>query len=272
MSSPGNVAKIDHLMSSARDLPVPPAGVSLRYLICSTARCGSNLVGDFLHGTGLAGDPLEYLNGRFMAGFLRSQGLPPAHRLDVHKYLAAMEHRRTSPNGCFGLKMHYEHLQALFARDRSQVPAFLSRFQKLIVLRRRDKLAQAVSLHRARVTQLWTSEDARFLPADDPRLHRPVPFDPPALARALYDIVAQEEGWEQTLKQAGQPFSVFWYEDFVADRTAAGTALLQTLGLPCDKAVLPEVASVRRQGSDDDPMLSAWRGYLGCRTRTGEGS
>lgn len=249
---------------------MPGTAVKLRYLICSTARCGSNMVGDFLHATGLAGDPLEYLNGRFMAGFLRSKGLAPTHRLDVGHYLTEIEHRRTSPNGCFGMKMHFEHLQAVFSRDMSRSVAFLRRFQKFILLRRRDKLAQAVSLHRARVTQLWTSDDARFLPADDPRLHRQVKFDPVALSRALSDIVAQEEGWARTLIKAELPFDVFWYEDLVSDFEQAGAELLGSLGLPMVAATSPIVLGLSRQGRDDDPILMAWRRYLGCRSLTGE--
>lgn len=54
----GNTAKIDHLMSPARDCGTDGNGASYRYLLCSTARCGSNLVSDMLQQTGLAGDPM----------------------------------------------------------------------------------------------------------------------------------------------------------------------------------------------------------------------
>lgn len=259
----GNVAKIDHYMSNARDLSPAPSGTTFRYLLCSTARCGSNMVGDMLLKTGQAGDPLEYLNGRYIAGYLRSVGTPHAKELNMSRYLADIERRRSSPNGVFGIKMHYEHLEAHFSGDMAKTLPFLRRFDRAVALRRRDKLAQAVSLHRARVTQIWSSEDKRFLADDDPRLHREVAFEPAAISRALADIVREEEAWERTLRHAQIPYQVFWYEDFVTDRQAMFANLFEFLQIRHD-APAPE-PDLRRQGSGDDPILAAFCQYLGCR-------
>lgn len=267
--SQGNIKKIDYLMSTERDLPFPAAGINFRYLICTTARCGSNLVCDFLRSTMLAGDPLEYLNRRFIAGFLRSKGITANHNIDINRYLTIMENRRSSSNGYFGIKMHFEHLQAAFAKNISQSFDFLEQFDKVIVLRRHDKIAQAVSLHRARVTQLWTSEDKEYFSDDDLRGRHEVEFHPVAMAKALSDIIVQEQSWDQILKQVGMPFEIFWYEDFDTNRIATGSALLRTLGLPADALSLKMQSGVTRQSHSDDLLLELWRQYLGCKNQEG---
>lgn len=260
----GNIAKIDHLMSADRDMPYPDAGTKLRYLICSTPRCGSNLVCDFLHSTMLAGDPLEYLNRRFIAGYLRSKKFDANCRIDLNRYLGIMERRRTSSNGYFGIKMHFEHLQSIFANDLSKSSDFLARFDQVVVLRRRDKIAQSVSLHRARVTQLWTSEDKRFLSSDELRGLREVEFHPEAIAKALQDIIVQEQAWDRILKQSGKSFEIIWHEDFISDPIATKSTLLRMLGLPLDAKYLNLASRVSRQSHDNDSLLESWRQFIGC--------
>jgi len=258
----GNVAKIDSLMSTARDCPHRAGGAAYRYLLCSTARCGSNLVSDMLHQTGMAGDPLEYLNGRYMAGWLRSQGAPEDSKVNVARYLADMESRRTTPNGHFGIKVHFEHLQALYKTALKQAIPFLQGFDRIILLRRRDKIAQAVSLHKARVTQIWSSQDYTFLEQDDPRLLKKAEFDPAAIGRALADILVQEFGWVALLKSADLPFEELWYEDFVQDYTAGSERLLRLLDIPEALAAVT-APTIKRQGADDDPMTKAFRQVIG---------
>lgn len=260
--NPGNVAKIDSYMSVLRDFPPSRSGTTFRYLLCSTARCGSNMVSDMLLKTGRAGDPLEYLNPRYMAGYQRSIGAAHANQPSFARYLDEIERRRSSPNGHFGIKMHFEHLEANFSRDMKQALLFLKRFDRVVSLRRRDKLAQAVSLHRARVTQLWSADDRRFLAPDDPRLHKEVKFDPVAISRALAEIVRQESAWERLLKSASIPFEIFWYEDFVSDCQTTFQRLLKVLSIQEDAVSVSP--STRRQSSENDPILATLCQYLGC--------
>lgn len=260
----GNTAKIDHLMSPARDCGTDGNGASYRYLLCSTARCGSNLVSDMLQQTGLAGDPMEYLNPRYMAGYLRSKGWAPTSGVHLTEYLAEMERRRSTPNGYFGLKAHFEHLQGIYKDRLEQAVPFLQRFDSIILLRRRDKIAQAVSLHKARVTQIWSSLDYQFLDKTDPRRLRKAVFDPIALGRALADILAQDYGWEHLLKRHQLPYHEVWYEDIVADYAGGNARLLAHLGL--EEAVTAlKAPSIQRQGVDDDPMVRMFREVIGMQ-------
>jgi predicted O-linked N-acetylglucosamine transferase (SPINDLY family)/LPS sulfotransferase NodH len=256
-------AKFDFLMSSENDFVPYPGVPRCRYLLCSTARSGSNLVSDLLTQTLHAGRPMEYLNGRYMLAELRRQGSGGANerKIDLIAYLDALQARRTSSNGWFGLKAHFEHIDGLWTKNRALAEQLLGRFDIFIQLRRRDKLAQAVSLYRARVTKIWSSLDYRFLPSDDPRRTMDVPYEPSHIMRALADIVRQEAAWEHCLQTLELPYSVFWYEDFVADYRASGSKLLDVLGLPeaADRIVAP---SLQRQGNDKDPLLEQFRTLL----------
>ncbi|MBU3694610.1 MAG: hypothetical protein FGM40_07255 [Rhodocyclaceae bacterium] len=258
-----NAAKIDWLMSAERDLP-PRAGAPVcRYLLCSTARCGSNLVSDMLRQTGLAGDPLEYLNPRYFNGECRRFALDPARaRRDVEAYLDGLEKRRTSANGWFGCKAHFAHLAKCLSSQPQLGERLLRRFDRFVVLRRHDKLAQAVSHHRASVTQVWSSLDERFMPPDDPRRRVTVPYDATRISRSLATILEQEQGWERCLRGFGLPFEVFWYEDFVADYRGTSARLLAVLGIPQGLANV-SAPTLQRQGRDDDPLLLQFRQTLG---------
>jgi predicted O-linked N-acetylglucosamine transferase (SPINDLY family)/LPS sulfotransferase NodH len=269
---PDMTAKFDYLMSSERDFAPWNGLPRCRYLICSTARSGSNLVSDMLQQTQLAGQPMEYLNGNYVAAELRvrGQGYIDDGKIDVMAYLAALERRRTSPNGWFGVKAHFEHVEKIFLKNQALGRALLKRFDCFVQLRRRDKLAQAVSLYKARVTQVWSSLDFNFIADDDPRRTLSVSFEPEGIMRALADIVRQELAWEHCLESLELPFSVFWYEDFVDDYLGQSARLLETLGISeaVDRVSAP---SIQRQSDLRDPLLAQFQSLLGCATAADKG-
>jgi LPS sulfotransferase NodH len=260
----GPLAKFDFLMSAQRDFTHYPDRPFCRYLLCSTARSGSNMVSDMLRQTRMAGEPMEYLNQAYMAGELRARGTAATQQsMAWADYLDALEQRRTSPNGWFGLKAHFEHIERQWRDQRPLVEGLLRRFDRFVLLRRRDKLAQAVSLYRARATQIWSSMDEQFMDQDDPRRAVVVSFDADRIARALADIVHQETQWERCLQTLKLPYAVFWYEDFMADYRLASASLLGVLGI-AQAIDLVGVPSIRRQGRDDDPFVIQFRQVLGC--------
>lgn len=144
---------------------------------------------------------------------------------------------------------------------------FLQRFDCIVLLRRRDKIAQAVSLHRARVTQIWSSLDYQFLDEADPRRSRKAQFDPIAVGRALADILAQDYGWERLLKRHQLPYHEVWYEDIVADYAAQSARLLTLLGLTEAIPAL-KAPSIQKQGAEDDPMVRMLKAAIGLESKT----
>lgn len=259
----GNTRKTDWLMSAENDFTLRSTAPRLRYLLCSTPRSGSTLVGDILQRSQAAGNPQEYLNARLMAAWLRHKG-----RLDgelaLDEYLHDLESRRTTPNGVFGIKVHFEHLLFLWQKDPAEMASFLRRFDRIVLLTRRDKIAQAVSLYKARVTQIWTSEDRAFLEPDDPRLTTKPAYKPEAIARGLADVMLQEAQWRSTLAQLKFPCEEFVHETFVADMPVQVQRLFGLLELGKEATWTPP--QIKRQGSDNDPMLAAFRRDLGLDT------
>ncbi|MBC7605270.1 MAG: hypothetical protein H7255_21735 [Ramlibacter sp.] len=257
----GNIRKIDFLMSAQRDFPVREDGASYRYVLCSTPRSGSNLIGDMLHATRLAGDPQEYLNARYIAGFMRSLA-DGTSQMDIGEYMARLERRRTSPDGIFGVKIHYEHITAQWPKHIGQAVRFLRGYDHFVLLTRRDKVAQAVSLYKARQTQIWSSLDYKFMDADDPRRDKQVDYDPRAITRALSDVIDQEIAWRAVLQHLGKPVVEIAYEDVVADYVGESHKLLRVLGIDPAQAGVT-APSIRKQGADNDPMIGRFKQLLG---------
>ncbi|WP_194792878.1 Stf0 family sulfotransferase [Caenimonas koreensis] len=260
-SNVGNIRKIDFLMSPERDFPRREAGASYRYVLCSTPRSGSNLIGDMLHATQLAGDPQEYLNTRYIAGFMRSLG-DGTRQMPVEQYMAQLEKRRSSANGVFGIKIHYEHIAAQWPKRLGQAMRFLRQFDQFVLLTRRDKVAQAVSLHKARQSQIWSSLDYKFMPEDDPRRTAVVEYDARRIMRALSDLVDQEEAWRVALNHLAKPFVEIAYEDVVADYVGESHKLLRVLGIDPAQASVT-APNIRKQGADNDPMIARFKAMLG---------
>ncbi len=255
----GNIRKIDYLMSYERDFPIRTKS-RYRYALLSTPRCGSNMVSDMLHQTGVAGDPLEYLNSRFIAGYLRLKGRDHSSPIVLSQYLEEMESRRTSKNGYFGIKIHFEHMARVFSDTRNFLD-YLNLCDRVIFLRRRDKISQAVSLYKARVTQIWSSMDYEFIDPTDPRLSVTVGFDPVAIGRALADVLTQEFGWEALLRRHNIEHKEVWYEDLTLDFSEKSGELLSYLQLS-DFIGQIRPPRTQKQGGDTQSHIRQFRQIL----------
>jgi len=88
-------------------------------------------------------------------------------------------------------------------------------------LRRRDRLAQAVSLVAAHQTGQW-------IPVARP-LGEPV-YDLSATLVAMHEIESWEAVWDRRLAERTEPQLSFWSEDLVADPSAAVAETLTLLG------------------------------------------
>jgi LPS sulfotransferase NodH len=109
-----------------------------RYLICSTPRSGSTLLADLLDKTSFAGRPLEYFNNVYVEDYARTSNTPQLAR---QKYWSDLQRMRTTENGVFGVKAHLTQVQQwLGTNEISTIGKFLSGFEHLIFIRRRDKL------------------------------------------------------------------------------------------------------------------------------------
>jgi len=132
------------------------------YMIAFTARSGSTLLCDYLTANGL-GYPTEYFQHPFGVAnkwHYDQLGCPPDDFMGFVSRLLVLR----ANNGIFGAKITWDQKNALLEEANRYNSTFhdmgdLSPGIKWIYLRRRDKVAQAVSLWRAAKTGRWHSTD-----------------------------------------------------------------------------------------------------------------
>jgi LPS sulfotransferase NodH len=198
-------------------------------LVASTKRSGSHYLGHLLQATGRMGSPLEYL--LHLPAWRDRLGAA-----DEASALRELFRRRTSPNGWFGVKAHWDHFAEL--QEKPEVWALL-RPERYIYIRRRDVLSQAISFVIAKQTKSWISWQKEE--QAEPR------FDAPAIARAIAAFERENRLWERCFTRMGISPVRIVYEDLVAD---PGESLNRALA-ECGLAPEPNAPAVdvKRQAS-----------------------
>jgi LPS sulfotransferase NodH len=242
----------------AVNLPYPRVeGIS--YLVCATQRSGSTLLCELLKGTEVAGVPDEYFEA------LRATGRPRQPRqyfeapevADIAERLGALDpgrpdrpgefegwfdyalRRGTTNNGVFGSKMMWNYIDDFRTRmaeltgldhhtlDQALREVFPN--LRVIFVRRRDTVAQAVSLWRAIQTQQWRNEfEAGTESGNDPGEAQ---YDYRALRYLLDELHRWDARWEDWFHATGrEPIRVI-YEEFIDARAATVGRVLDSLGI-----------------------------------------
>jgi len=209
-----------------------PCSTSFRYIIFSSQRTGSNYLCSRLGNLkDVYGIPMEYLHLNAIEAFHKRlvHGLPPSGKLkqtNLLDYMQLVERVRTTPDCCFGIKVQPLQLLSITGNTRSSVVNFLNRFDRLIFMTRRDKLAQAVSGAIAHYTNTWLNfnEEPALDIADIPSLF-------PGIAKRLSRSI-QEEGLILSVarKLADKPSVHIYYEDIQRDPDAVFHAITAFLG------------------------------------------
>lgn len=195
-----NAADFGFLMHERFDFP---ATVPCRtfYIIASSERSGSTYLCLALWRTGALGAPWEYLNHQ-------TEMKAMARRLqtnDVAEYLRRVVACRTSANGTFAIKVHYHHFSHVLGHDPHLLEALPP--PRFVVIERRDRLGQAISLARAMQTEAWSS----FA-----RPVRPPVYDAALISRCLHKIALQIAGWTDWFAERGIAPLIVDYDRLVA--------------------------------------------------------
>lgn len=119
----------------------------LSYAILTTPRSGSTYFCELLDSTGIAGHPYEHLR-------LAAQELTRHCDFEYVRLLYNLMQYRTTENGVFGTKL-ISHFLFEFLRAKPNCQQIFNSIDKHILLVRRDKVAQAVSLAIAQITEIW---------------------------------------------------------------------------------------------------------------------
>ncbi|MCE8006257.1 Stf0 family sulfotransferase [Aestuariivita sp.] len=235
------------------------------YILCTAPRSGSTLLCTLLTSTGAAGHPRSYFHTPSLADWREGLGLPlpgPAPDLDnLAEIMDAAKRAGSAGTDLFGLRLQrgsFEFFAQQLDRlhpgrtriaDRFAVAFGRTRF---IHLTRPDKLAQAISLVRARQGGLWHkapdgTELERLSPA------RPPVYDRNLIAQTLAEVTTLDQEWVAWFDaEAITPLRVT-YDDLAADPVATVAGLLADLGRDPAQAdgIAPQVAKLADKTSQD---------------------
>jgi trehalose 2-sulfotransferase len=255
----------------------------ISYLVCATQRSGSTLLCELLRATNVAGVPDEYFER------LKKMGLPRQPREyfqdpsvkdiadclpatipgrsekpgDFEQWFRYVLQRGTTPNGVFGAKMMWNYLDD-FKQRMAELPGLgdLSFNEmlddvfprlKIVFIRRRDKVEQAVSLWRAVQTQQWRTESESASEDVDTDDAPDVGYDFRAIEHLRNELHRWDARWEDWFHATGRdPIRVF-YDEFTASRAATIGRVLDALGIPP-----PEPAGKKAMQRQHDDLSRDW--------------
>lgn len=224
------------------------------YLLASTPRAGSSLLSHRLWATGGLGAPLEYLN----FAPLGPQGDGANEPTRQMRYWQNALVTRTSPNGVFGVKTFPLQMEELNRDNPALLRAvFQTLFaqkerSRIVFLKRRDRVAHAISYARAMQTGLWRREQE--LAADD-RLPQPE-YSGRMVEQAARLLQAQERAWDGMIADLRLRPLVVWHEDVLENPEQTVTAIAQYLGVTLRADMACDVPTIERQAQDN---ADAWR-------------
>ena len=202
-------------------------------IIASTPRCGSHMLGHALQRTNYFGFPLEYANPVNIAEWKKRFN---KERLsDVLKKIMEL---RTSPNGVFGIKVHYSHIQQFggFVYLKNFFPdAFY------VLLTRRDVLKQAVSMSIAKQTGVWISGQESSC-----KNHQYIYKD---INNCLRDIILDTASWRYLLAANGCNYTEMEFEDIQKDLISSIKKIATFMQIDIDTETIPKEPVTKKQSN-----------------------
>ena len=237
---------LEDFLAPARDLP--PTPVRMRYLIISQARTGGTFLCEALQRSGHAGMPFEYLNPAAIRMFARRIGA--GNKIALQRLIGALERHRTGANGVFGMQLHVEQLGTSIATQESR-RRWIWRNDRIVMLYRRDKLAQAVSLERSLQSSAWhrtAAQTGERYPAE-------WTIDPWIIARHIANLGQQEQIIRASLD--GFPGRVFGltYEELDTDFESVWARISEFLDIPPMPAAAVHPQLVRMRDAASEKMM-----------------
>jgi LPS sulfotransferase NodH len=219
--------------------PARPAGPADSYLICATPRTGSSLLCGLLESTGVAGHPESYFRQPDERAWAARWGIAsrPDGTLSYAEYVRAALAAGRTGNGVFAARIMWGTMDEVAGKLATVHPDLAGRdadllrrafgHTRFIYLRRRDAVAQAVSLLRAEQTGVWfeTAQGAHEEPQQEPR------FDFGEVRARVRLIGDHDAAWQEWFASTGvRPYPVV-YEELAADPAGTTRGVLDFLGL-----------------------------------------
>lgn len=254
------------------------------YIICCTPRSGSHLLADGLGLTGIAGNPVERFprpseHIRTTTAVERRALIaepPPEESYDAMldaNYIAKILEHGTTDNGVFGVNIHrFQFADAIrrirsYLRDADSEPhEILSKALpnlSYVWLRRNDKVAQAVSWHKA--VQSGRYIKMRGLNDDRAQRHASVEFEFVPIKTYWSAIRNSENAWQHYFQESKIRPYVVHYEDLCANYEKNIRAVIKFLGLD-DQTF--EIVSPRHEKAGDAQSLEWAKKFVEIQSKS----
>ncbi len=239
--------------------PAAQVGRSRAVVICTAPRSSSYLMSEAIESVGSLGIPREYFDHdkgkeKWWVDKLGITG--PAD------YIEKVITHGSTPNGVWGLKLHWYQVPDLIKRfvaspasqlqprpDLTFVDCLRTRFTDInyVWLRRENKVAQAISWCRAMKTGVWHVRPKAGVPRATPNLE----FDFDAIDRQVQEFVEADRGWYDFFRQHRIRALVVVFEQFLRDQASYTETMRQVVRyLGVDPDAVPIRAPAFRQQSD----------------------
>jgi LPS sulfotransferase NodH len=229
------------------NIEAPPPTLKKFILLCTEERTGSQLLCQHMATTGVLGRPYEY----FHTDGMRS--LYKFYPRDIPGQYRAARHLSTTDNGVFALKMHGETLERVAPHVRLfEVPEVY-----FVYLTRNDVLGQAISLVRARQTNVWHKRAGEKLQS---WLHLPKAdkYDGELILSVLKDMCFRRVRWETYFARNGiDPLRVSY--EAVASTPQRVIDEIATFAGISEEALVDKHEFFERYTRVADNVNSAWR-------------
>ncbi|MDH5573115.1 MAG: Stf0 family sulfotransferase [Gammaproteobacteria bacterium] len=224
------------------------SGPQIQYIICSMPRCGSTYLSRCLNATGLMGVAHEYLTKVHFDAFQTRFGTQ-----SVQDTLERIRRVRTTPNGVFGLKVHYHVFQN--KAPHLDIVNTLGD-ASLIVLERKDVLGQAVSWAMSRQSAFWGG-------GNHPK-NEVLKYDEELIATCLNRILCGIAGWRRYAsfaKNKNKDLYVRYltYEDFIGREVEIVHELAQGMSINWSPEVESKLqAVIYHDNYTPSPLKQEW--------------
>ncbi|WOF73829.1 Stf0 family sulphotransferase [Parvibaculaceae bacterium PLY_AMNH_Bact1] len=231
-------------------------------ILCANPRSGSTMLCDLMAFTGALGRPASFYRPESIPEWAKQLGVnhEPGSEEFERDYLAAVRREGTDASGIFGLRLMWDALEGLVDRLSPLFPGQQSDaalFERAlgrplyVHLVREDKVAQAVSLVRAKQSGQWhlASDGSVRQGSRDPA---PITYDARVIEKEIGSLTHDDAEWKAWFAQeAVTPLPVA-YESLVTDPQAVIGGLLNAAGH--DPAIAHDVVPRTARMADEESL------------------